>query len=49
MGFRKLEQFGPYRLIRAASPVNWAPGPGNPEWDRAAAVFFREGGVEESC
>ncbi len=45
---RKLEQVGPYRIIRPALNAFWQPGLPPKEWDRADAVFTREstgGGV----
>ncbi len=39
----KLEQFGPYRLIRPSSQALWAPRLPKKEWERADASFSRDG------
>lgn len=38
-GFRKLEQYGPYRIIRPEGQALWQPALDAGEWDRADAVF----------
>lgn len=40
---RKLEQFGPYRLIRPCTPAIWKPVLEEAEWEKSDAVFSREG------
>lgn len=40
---KKLEQFGPYRLIRPAAAAIWHPKLPQEEWDKADGVFSREG------
>ena len=40
-GGRKLEQVGPYRLVRPASQALWAPSRDAEFWDTAAARFQR--------
>ncbi len=40
---KKLEQFGPYRLIRPAAPAIWNPRLPQFEWELADGVFSREG------
>ncbi|MBR6090786.1 MAG: class I SAM-dependent methyltransferase [Anaerolineaceae bacterium] len=36
---RKLEQFGPYRLIRPEAEAVWSPMMGESEWQKASAEF----------
>lgn len=38
----KLEQFGPYRMIRPAAPAIWKPALDASEWEKADAAFTRE-------
>lgn len=40
---KKLEQFGPYRLVRPAAPAIWRPRLPDEEWDNADGVFTRQG------
>ena len=40
---RKLEQFGPFRLVRPCAPAIWEPVLDRSEWERADAVFTRDG------
>lgn len=40
---QKLEQFGPYKLIRPAAQAIWKPQLPQAEWDSADGVFSREG------
>jgi 23S rRNA (cytosine1962-C5)-methyltransferase len=40
---QKLEQFGPYRLVRPALHAIWKPALPQSEWKRADGVFTREG------
>lgn len=40
---RKLEQFGPYRLIRPCSQAIWRPRLDAKEWNQAIGEFSREG------
>jgi len=42
-GQKKLEQFGPYRLVRPASQAIWQPRLGKEEWECADAIFTRKG------
>jgi 23S rRNA (cytosine1962-C5)-methyltransferase len=44
-GGRKLERYGPYRVIRPEAQCLWAPALGREDWERADAVF--EAGDEE--
>lgn len=37
---RKLEQFGPYRLIRPEAEAVWSPKMDDGEWDKASAEFI---------
>ena len=39
--FAKLEQVGPYRLVRPALNAAWSPALGPEEWQRADATFTR--------
>ena len=39
---RKLEQAGPFRLVRPALNAFWEPSLSRGEWDRADAVFVRD-------
>ena len=39
--FKKLEQVGPYRLIRPAAQAVWSPSLGGSEWINADAEFVR--------
>ncbi len=41
---QKLEQFGDYRIVRPCSQAFWAPRLPQEAWDRADAIFSREGG-----
>ncbi|MBN4067485.1 class I SAM-dependent methyltransferase [Simkania negevensis] len=43
---RKLEQFGPYRLIRPAAQAVWHPRLPRREWERADASFSREDAMQ---
>src|SRR5690606_19867584 len=38
-GMRKLEQYGPYRIIRPEKQAIWLPVPDEEEWAKADAVF----------
>lgn len=40
---QKLEQFGPYKLIRPAAPAIWNPQLPQSQWDSADGAFSREG------
>lgn len=40
-GFRKLEQLGPFRLIRPAATAVWEPSRPSKEWSGVAAEFVR--------
>lgn len=42
----KLEQYGPFRLVRPEAEAMWRPGLGEKEWEKADAVF--EASAEES-
>lgn len=42
--FQKLEQVGPWRLVRPAAQAVWRPRLGNDEWSKADAVFTRFSG-----
>jgi 23S rRNA (cytosine1962-C5)-methyltransferase len=44
-GGRKLEQYGPYRVIRPEGQAIWLPAEEEAEWDKADAVFT--GNVDE--
>lgn len=46
--FRKLEQIGPYRLIRPSAQSIWEPKLPKQEWDKADAVFTRTSGGDGS-
>ncbi|MGI8841931.1 MAG: RsmD family RNA methyltransferase [Caulobacteraceae bacterium] len=46
-GGRKLERYGPYRVVRPEAQCLWAPGLSAAEWEAADAVF--EGGDEEEA
>ncbi len=37
--FRKLEQYGPYRIVRPEGQALWQPAMPQAEWDRADAIF----------
>jgi 23S rRNA (cytosine1962-C5)-methyltransferase len=41
---QKLEQFGPYRIVRPCSQALWLPALPEAEWDLADASFSRDGG-----
>lgn len=43
-GGRKLEQFGPFRLVRPCAPAIWEPVLDREEWEKADAVFTRDEG-----
>ena len=40
---KKMEQFGPYRLVRPAAPAIWKPALPQAEWKKADGIFSREG------
>jgi 23S rRNA (cytosine1962-C5)-methyltransferase len=42
-GGRKLERFGPYRVVRPEPQCLWRPSTNDPAWTRADAVFDPEG------
>ena len=42
--FRKLEQVGPYRIVRPAAGAVWSPRLPRAEWERIDAEFFRHSG-----
>jgi 23S rRNA (cytosine1962-C5)-methyltransferase len=42
--FQKLEQVGPWRLVRPAAQAVWRPRLGNDEWQKVDAVFTRFSG-----
>lgn len=43
-GFQKLEQVGPYRIVRPASQAVWRPRLPDSEWASADAIFTRYSG-----
>src|SRR5258706_14812443 len=43
----KLEQVGPYRLVRPEPQALWSPARGASEWDAADAVFAAPGGDDD--
>ncbi len=43
---RRLEQVGPYRLIRPAAEAIWKPGLDDGEWNAAVSEFLRQAGGE---
>ena len=43
-GFQKLEQVGPYRLVRPSLQAIWEPTLPQSEWDKAHARFVRFSG-----
>jgi 23S rRNA (cytosine1962-C5)-methyltransferase len=45
---RKLERFGPYTLSRPSSQAVWKPCLGKIAWDKASALFIREGDTKWS-
>lgn len=42
--FQKLEQVGPYRIVRPAAQAVWKPRLGKSEWEQADATFHRYSG-----
>nr|WP_210308472.1 class I SAM-dependent methyltransferase [Prosthecomicrobium pneumaticum] len=44
---RKLERYGPYRIVRPEAQALWSPRLGEAEWERADAVFT--GGKDEEA
>ncbi len=43
-GMQKLEQFGPFRIVRPCSQAMWHPKLSSDEWKMADAHFSRDGG-----
>lgn len=42
--FQKLEQVGPYRIVRPAAQAVWKPRLGKTEWEQVDAIFHRYSG-----
>lgn len=42
--FQKLEQVGPYRIVRPAAQAVWKPRLGKTEWEQVDAIFHRFSG-----
>jgi 23S rRNA (cytosine1962-C5)-methyltransferase len=45
---RKLERFGPYRLVRPESQAIWSPTLSQRQWQRADAIFERKQGGSDN-